>query len=256
MNLRSDLKVQTPEGVTFSFALAGPVARCMAWCIDLFVIALLNKGIASLGGLLSLASRDIGGALSILGFFALSIGYGILLEGFWRGQTVGKRIMRLRVIDMSGLHLEFHQVVMRNLLRAVDVLPGAYLIGGSFCVMSKHAQRLGDLAAGTVVVHHGKTLEPDLEQLMGGKYNSLRGYPRLVARLRQRVSAEEAQLALQALVRRDQFQGAARLTLFTELASRFRELVPFPSETAEALSEEQYVRNVADILFNEDRRLK
>ena len=118
-----------------------------------------------------------GYALSILSYFVISIGYGILCEWAWRGQTVGKRMFRLRVVDAEGLRLQFNQVVTRNLLRAVDSLPFLYFIGGTVCWFSPRCQRLGDIAANTIVVRHLRQREPDLDQIMAGKYNSLRQYP-------------------------------------------------------------------------------
>jgi hypothetical protein len=99
------------------------------------------------------------------------------------------------------------------------------------------------------VVHMPKYVEPDLDHLLAGKFNSLRQHPHLEARLRQRVSAEEARLALQALVRRDDLDPVARVRLFSELADNFKEIVAFPPEAVEAMPDEQYVHNVADILF-------
>jgi hypothetical protein len=86
-------------------------------------------------------------------------------------------------------------------------------------------------------------------QLLAGKYNSLREYPHLEARLRQRVSPGEARLALQSLLRRDRLESRARLELFEELAAHFRALVVFPPEAYEGITAEQYVRNVVDVLF-------
>src|SRR6202012_1055647 len=106
----------------------------------------------------------------------------------------------------------------------------------------RKSQRLGDLAGSTVVVYNPKPIEPDLDQLLSGKFNSLRQHPHLEARLRQRVSADEARLALRALVRRDELEPLAQVTLFSELADHFKSLVPFPPETIEAMPDEQYVR--------------
>ncbi len=84
---------------------------------------------------------------------------------------------------------------------------------------------------------------------MAGKYNSLRDYPHLEARLRQRVSPREAGLALQALLRRDQLDPQARIDLFEQMAFHLRSLVAFPAEACEGITAEQYVRNVVDVLF-------
>jgi hypothetical protein len=94
-----------------------------------------------------------------------------------------------------------------------------------------------------------KLSEPDLDQLLAGKYNSLRQYPHLEARLRQRVSPTEASIAMRALLRRDGLEPGARVALFADLAEHFRALTPFPVEAVEGMPDEQYVRNVVDVLY-------
>ncbi len=247
--MNSELKIQTPEGITFSFQLAGPILRCLAWIVDLLVIVVISQGLGTLGQIAGVISRDLAMAVATIGYFVVSIGYGVATEWAWRGQTIGKRLLRLRVMDVQGLRLQFHQVLLRNLLRFVDMLPGLYLVGGLACLVSRRAQRLGDFAANTVVVHSAKYTEPDLDQLLAGKFNSLRQFPHLEARLRQRVPPAEARLALQALVRRDELDPAARVELFAELAEHFKSVVTFPPEAVEAMPDEQYIRNVVDLLF-------
>jgi uncharacterized RDD family membrane protein YckC len=245
----SHLRIRTPEGIIFAYPLAGPITRSIAWGIDFIVINALSLGVSMLLPAMAIVSIDLYLALQVLSIFVVSIGYGVATEWAWRGQTVGKRLMRLRVMDAQGLRLQFHQVLLRNLLRFVDMLPMSYLVGGCACLLSRRAQRLGDLAANTVVVHHTRQIEPDLDQLLSGKFNSLRQHPHLEARLRQRVTPDETRLALQALVRRDELDPIARVTLFTELAEHFKAIVTFPPEAIEAMPDEQYVRNVVDILF-------
>jgi uncharacterized RDD family membrane protein YckC len=245
----STLVIRTPEGIAFSLPLACPVTRSVAWLIDAACMAALIILIRSVLGLFSIISADLGAALGVLAIFAVQIGYGMACEWFWRGQTVGKRVMRLRVMDARGLRLQFSQVALRNLLRILDSLPLFYLVGGVASMLSPRAQRLGDLVANTIVVRISRMPEPDLDQLLSGKFNSLREYPHLEARLRQRVSPEEARLALQSLLRRDQLELQARLDLFEPLAAHLRSLVVFPPEACEGITAEQYVRNVVDILF-------
>lgn len=247
--MKSQLRIRTPEGILFAYPLAGPIARCLAWGIDLVAISAISQGISMLLMLTAVVSLDIALALATLTYFVVSIGYGVFTEWAWRGQTIGKRFLRLRVMDAQGLHLQFHQVLLRNLLRFVDILPAFYLVGGCACLMSRRAQRLGDLAASTVVVYHARHVEPDLDQLLAGKFNSLRQHPHLEARLRQRASPDEARLALQSLIRRDELTPEARVTIFQDLAEHFKGLVAFPPETVEAMPDEQYIRNVVDILF-------
>lgn len=241
--------IRTPEGIEFSMMLAGPVTRFLAWSIDAACIAVMIMIMNILLGLIGIISRDLAAAATYIGYFTVSIGYGIVMEWYWQGQTLGKRILRLRVTDVQGLRLQFSQIVIRNLLRFVDSLPTFYLLGGLTCLVNRRYQRLGDLAANTIVTRHPNILEPDLDQLLSGKFNSFRKYPHLEARLRQRVSAQEAQIALQSLIRRDELDPQARIDLFNTMAAHFATVVDFPREATDGISAEQYVRNVADALF-------
>jgi uncharacterized RDD family membrane protein YckC len=243
------LAIRTPEGVVFSVPLAGPFARFLACAVDFALITAVSMFAGSVLSIFGLLSRDLAKALATLSYFVVSLGYAIALEWGWRGQTVGKRLLRLRVVDAQGLRLQFHQVVVRNLLRYVDRLPLLYLVGGVAALISPRSQRLGDIAAGTVVARIEETGEPDLAQALGDKYNSLRSRPAIVARLRQRVSPAEASVALRAIMRREQIDPEPRARLFQEFAARFRTLADFPPETVEDISDEQFVRNVVDVVF-------
>jgi uncharacterized RDD family membrane protein YckC len=245
------LVIRTPEGIVFSLLLAGPVTRCLAWVVDLLCISVIMMAFGWVASVLHVINADVGSAFSIILYFVVSIGYGMLLEWYWRGQTIGKRLLRLRVMDAQGLRLQSSQIVIRNLLRFVDSLPAIYLVGGIASLLNRRGQRLGDFAANTIVVRNPKIADPDLDQLMAGKFNSFRRYPHLEARLRQRVSPKEAAVALQALMRRDELEPAPRVELFEELAGLFRAKVEFPEEATDGLSDEQYIRNVVDIVFRE-----
>ena len=243
------LYIATPEGILFSLPLAGPVIRAVATFVDLAVLMALSQVVVSgLNGLQAFSS-DVGGAGQILAGFALSIGYGIFCELLFNGQTMGKKVLGIRVMDERGLRLRPSQVIVRNLLRAFDMLTLFYAVGGLFALFTARSQRLGDLAAGTVVIREIRIRPPEVEGLLDGKYNSLRGYPHLEARLRQKVSAEEAQHAFSALLRRPEMETAAAVRLFAQMAERFRSLVKFPEEVSIGLSDEQYVRNVVESLY-------
>ena len=89
-------------------------------------------------------------------------------------------------MDARGLKLHVSQIVIRNVLRAVDMVPIFYMVGGIACAMSRYSQRLGDIAANTVVVRRRPLTIPDTSALLGERYNSLLAYPNLATRLRHR----------------------------------------------------------------------
>jgi hypothetical protein len=195
-------------------------------------------------------NADVARDSLVLAYFVVPIAYGIACEWLMRGQTIGKRLLRLRVMDATGLRLSFSQVLMRNLLRAVDSLPALYLVGGAVCLLSRRGQRLGDLAAGTVVVRLPEDKTTDLAALgLQFKFNSLRENAVLAARLRQRVPPAVAAIALRALLRREQLDPEPRLEIFRDLAAQLKALVPYPEAVTSDLSDEVYVRNVVEIVF-------
>ena len=243
------LIIKTPEGIEFALLLAGPITRFLAWAIDMATIIAIISILNVVFGILGILSRDLAIAANIIGFFIVSIGYGILTEWYWQGQTLGKRLLRLRVMDEQGLRLQLSQIVIRNLLRFIDSLPALYLVGGLACLFNTRAQRLGDFAANTVVVWSPLIAEPDLNQLLESKYNSFREYPHLEARLRQNVTPLEAQIAVESIVRRNELDPEARVALFRDLSDYFKSIVSFPQEATDGISDEQYVRNVVEALY-------
>ena len=84
-----------------------------------------------------------------------------------------------------------------------------------------------------------------------GKYNSFRGHPHLAARLRQNVTPVEAGVALQSLLRRDDLDPEARLSVYAAVKDRLEQRVAFPPEVTDGISDEQYVRNAVDVLFRQ-----
>jgi uncharacterized RDD family membrane protein YckC len=225
------------------------MTRFLAWFIDFLVIVGITFGLDWIVSWARLINPDFASSVGTVGFFVISFGYAMFLEWAWRGQTIGKRALHLRVVDAEGMKLQFDQIVTRNLLRLVDFLPLAYLVGGVACWMTRKCQRLGDIAANTIVVRIPEIAEPDAGQILEGKFNSLRKYPHLAARLRQRVTPVEASTALQAVMRRDRIEPAARVELFGQLAEHFRSKVDFPADAIEDVTDEQCVRNVIDVIY-------
>jgi uncharacterized RDD family membrane protein YckC len=244
------LAIRTAEGIIFTLTLAGPISRCLAWIVDALCVTAIAKLTNVLLSPLGLFSEDFSQAAMIILFFVLNMGYAMALEWFWHGQTVGKRLMRLRVMDLQGLELRFVQIAIRNLLRAVDNLPLFNLVGGLAVLVHRRSQRLGDIAANTVVIQETKaSLQIPKDFLASMRYNSLRDHPHLVARLRKRTTPGEAALTMQALLRRYDLEADQRVSLFADIAGHLKAKTEFPAEAIENISDEQFVRNAVDVLF-------
>jgi uncharacterized RDD family membrane protein YckC len=149
-------EIETPEHVRFRYHLAGPANRALAYLIDLVArgaILAVFVFLAALGGVSAgEATKNASNGVLLLAFFVVEWGYYVFFETIWSGRTPGKRAFGLRVVTEGGHPLRFGDSFLRNLLRAADFLPGAYAIG--LLVMGRDARfrRLGDLAAGTIVI--------------------------------------------------------------------------------------------------------
>jgi len=154
--LDTSIDLETPERVRFSFRLAGPAQRAVAYFIDVLVRVAVLFALWFVAGFLGLFGTDgIGGAgmgLVLLGLFLVEWGYYVVCERFMNGASLGKRALELRVVRSDGLPIGFAESVLRNLLRAADFLPFGYAIGVVVAAIDPRFRRLGDLAAGTMVV--------------------------------------------------------------------------------------------------------
>lgn len=142
-------EVVTPEGVALHLPAAGPVPRALAWVID-FAVRMAVLMVA--GMLLALLGRA-GAGLNLIVMFLVYWAYPIVLETLWNGQTVGKRALKLRVVSADGAPVGWLAAIVRNLLRTVDMLPFGYMAGLVASLADPHGRRLGDMVAGTLVVH-------------------------------------------------------------------------------------------------------
>ena len=161
------LNIDTPEQVEIEFAVAGLGSRFVAVLLDHLIQAGFYFVFILLGAIVfgALANRiNLLGKWVLAGFIALNFlllwGYYTLFEAFWHGQTPGKHIMKLRVIKDSGRQITLFEAMSRNLLRIIDYLPAFYLAGVITMLCTKRNQRLGDLAAGTIVVHERSDEQP------------------------------------------------------------------------------------------------
>jgi uncharacterized RDD family membrane protein YckC len=147
--------VELAEGIEIRLRMAGPMLRAGAYLIDF----LLRCGVLLVGGfIVSFAGIAIGQKVAsgvlLLVWFMLDWLYPVFFEAGKRGATPGKRLMGLRVVQATGSPITLGQAVIRNFFRFIDGMPFfTYCFGLTSCMATKRFQRLGDLAAGTVVIY-------------------------------------------------------------------------------------------------------
>lgn len=145
--------IETPEGIDLTAQVAGPVPRILAYSVDLFYRTLI---LIALGIALAFAGNT-GIGIWLLGSFLLEWFYPVIFEVFRGGQTPGKRAFGLTVVNDNLTPVGWGASIMRNLLRFADFLPFGYCAGILSMTLSRHFQRLGDYAAGTIVIYRAQT---------------------------------------------------------------------------------------------------
>lgn len=147
--------VELAEGVTIRLRMAGPLPRAGAYIVDLFIRMAILAVATFLVGLAGIAiGGKVAQGLILLSWFLLDWVYPVIFEAGKRGATPGKRAAGLRVVQATGSPITFGQAVVRNFLRFIDGMPlFTYAFGITSCLATKRFQRLGDLAAGTVVIY-------------------------------------------------------------------------------------------------------
>jgi uncharacterized RDD family membrane protein YckC len=163
-----NLFVDTPENITFGYEIAGIGSRFLAALVDTTLILLLQilvnavmililsksvdmSEIVSSGKIFNSPVSWVIGLMGLIAFFFLW-GYYIFFEMLWNGQSPGKVLAKLRVIRVNGTPITLTESIIRNLVRVIDFLPLYYGIGVIAMFINSQSRRLGDLAAGTLVV--------------------------------------------------------------------------------------------------------
>jgi uncharacterized RDD family membrane protein YckC len=234
------LIIDTPEQIPLEFALAGVGSRALALMLDTLImflglVVLIFVGALVVGGLSSFWSgaSNWAAAIFIFLFFLLQWGYFAISEILMKGQTFGKRLLNLRVIKDSGAPITAYDAIGRNLLRVVDAFPflfpfAFYGIGIVAAMLNKRNKRLGDMVAGTVVVHERPLAEM---QPVWALSSSIEGKeappsPYNVARL----SVEELQLIEAFLSRRFELAPQLRIQTAFQIAARVSRTLEIPAE--------------------------
>ncbi len=142
-------EVETPEGITLALRTAGPLPRSLAWILDF----LIRAGLFWLLAIIAAFLDSAGEGLLLISLFVLMWGYPILFEVLRGGQTPGKRALGLKVVHQNGTPVGWLASIVRNLLRTVDILPFGYGFGLLATMLDRDSRRIGDLVAGTLVIH-------------------------------------------------------------------------------------------------------
>lgn len=242
-------KILTDEGVFFEYNLANLYSRMYAFLVDqlLVIVAMMAISVA-ISLTIGFVSNKLATIVSTFIFFFIQQGYFIYFEYKWRGQTPGKRMMQIRVAHVNGFDLQLNQIIIRNLVRAVDGLPFLGAFGGIVCFFSKNHQRLGDMAGSTIVLDVKKIPSLPLQQLPINKFNSMIKYPHLCAKLRKKVSPEEVQIIFELLHRKKTIEADSSFELYDNAKEYFQKKVAFPDEDLVNMSAEQYLINLVNIL--------
>jgi uncharacterized RDD family membrane protein YckC len=220
--MERSLDVRTPESIAITYELAGLGSRFLAVFVDfviqIVILIVATTIIAAIGGRhagLKVASYPQAWLIAIYVFltFLNFFGYFIIFEWWWRGQTPGKKAVGIRVVRDGGFPVDFITVTIRNVIRAIEFGLGFYLISAISTLVSKENKRLGDFAAGTIVVREGK--------------RAARGYH--PQENDARLDRDERALVERYVERRAMLSGSARKRIAMELAQRLRPKFPEPA---------------------------
>jgi uncharacterized RDD family membrane protein YckC len=235
--------ILTPEHVEIRLEPAGLGSRFIALVVDFSLVLGLTALVTQLTrGTLPGAVGIIAEAVLLL---VLTWGYHVYFEVHHQGQSPGKRIAGIRVVDGRGLPLSVEQSFVRNVVRTLDALPVGYGVGALVCLLDRHRRRLGDIAADTLVVRERPTEVYERRATGARAFNSLRT-PRVLRLVRHRLGLEEREFLAALCLRADAMDERARFDLMEEVGRHYRARLGIDDPH---LSGENLVRGLAGVLF-------
>jgi uncharacterized RDD family membrane protein YckC len=226
--LDTTVHLVTPERIVFHYPLAGPFRRLLAYLVDFAILIALVITAAIVSIVLSLGSPS-GLGLVFVAFFLLNWGYRVVFEAFFNGQTLGKRVLVIRVVSDRGVPITGAQAVLRNVVGAVDgMIPFFFLPGLASMFLTPRFQRLGDLAAGTMVVVEERHTRGGVARVKSPAVDAL--LPWLPMRI---AAGPELSRALSDYAkRRDRFNSAVRESIARPLARPLRARFGLPDDAS------------------------
>jgi uncharacterized RDD family membrane protein YckC len=250
--MERSVTVRTPESIAFHYELAGLGSRFLAVAIDWIIQIILTIGLfigfgyASAGinrflGSLHLKQSQTDSviiAAEILLVFIIFFGYFIAFEALWNGQTPGKRAIGIRVVRDGGYPIGFTESVIRNLIRVIEVALFVYGVSAICAIMSASNKRLGDLAAGTIVVRDSSFEVSDPKRWLEGDADPA---PAMGVSGASALTADELSVVHRYLERRSQLDPAVAEQLAHRVATSLR---PKLGPEAAALDDQELLRRV------------
>lgn len=243
--------VETPEIVDLAYDVAGLGSRCLAAAIDTLLILLILGGMGmalflTVGQLVSGSAESLVLAVWALLSFAGLWGYYVAFELFWGGQTPGKRLLGLRAVREGGRPITAGASAIRNLVRIVDFIPFGYGLGALVMFADQRSRRLGDLAAGTLVVREGAAISLDHLAAQSAPVlilpRALDAPPTPLLPNLQRIAEEEYDLIQDFLRRRGRLGPDSRSQLAAQIAAALRARLELPASGAPEPFIEHFVR--------------
>lgn len=223
------ISVRTPESIAFSYELAGLGSRFLALAFDMFIQLLILIGIlwaiffasthvtpAARVPVADRTAESIFYAFIIAVFFIVFFGYFIAFEGFWNGQTPGKKLLGVRVVRDGGYPIDIGAAFIRNLVRIGELALGFYAVSAIVSLISAENKRLGDLAAGTIVVRDSRA-----QSLTAIRQHAQDGTSQHAAML----SDDEVALIGRFIARRRTMDWQYRRRMASQIAGRVRKRV-------------------------------
>ena len=240
----NDITITTPEHVPIRLEPAGVGSRFLATMIDTLIVN--GIGMVVMLTLMAILPTGLAMGIGVTVNFLLTWGWHVYFEVRKQGRTIGKRALRLRVIDARGLPVSLYQSLVRNITRALDFAPAFYGIGGIATMMSRSRRRLGDIVADTLVVRDAQPLAYQGQFAYDRRHNTLRT-PRVLRLARHRISLEEREFLLTLCLRADRMSPEARYDLMEDVAAAYRKKLALETES---ISGENFVRDLTAVLFN------
>jgi len=247
-------EIITTEKVVLSYRVAGLGVRLLAWLVDVGIMVVLGTLGVLMAGVFDVVRPGVGMAVLMIWLFVLQWGYFLFFEWLWHGQTPGKRLVGIRVLSRKGTSPSFFEAAVRNIVRWVDAFPGflmlvpCYGVGFLAAMSNRENRRLGDLAAGTLVVYvqRQRSLIRALHDMRQDEdWGNAWG-------MRQRLEGldrAQKQTLLDLCLRRDQLRVSDRARLFAAVAEYARNQLGLEAE--EFQSDEKFVLRLARVLTSE-----